>query len=164
MYHIERPFVLPHLASGGPHFQNWPPQDKLPIIGFRMASTNNAINEFIHPNKEKESSPITDSNPNTWIKLHVFLVIQNDETSFSVDEYAYFNKKIPAMASFTICYWEFIKYFSQKTTISPFAFCHQGPSSKDRMKCLQMFLKPDITSMGSKVRTFVSNQSIKLLF
>ena len=62
---------------------------------------------------------------------------QRDQARLTIDEMVYFNGKIPNMTSFSICYWEFIDFFSV-TFQSIAAYCYDKAMDNNVMfYCLQ---------------------------
>lgn len=78
---------------------------------------------------------------------------QKDSSVLSVDDLAYYNGLIPEMDEFTICYWEFINFFSDKINV-PISYCYMEDSS---MSCnLQFYSQRNFESMGSKVNNYIT--------
>lgn len=56
----------------------------------------------------------------------------------STDEWAEYNNNIPAMAEFTSCFWEKLRYFATDYT-AVWGYCSQKSVNNDGMKCTQFY-------------------------
>ena len=67
----------------------------------------------------------------------------------STEEVAYFDGKIPTMNQFTICYWEFIEYFSVHFQ-NDAAYCYTK-NNDTVIQCLQLRSQRVAEDLGSTV-------------
>ena len=78
-------------------------------------------------------------------------VYLQDGNEFSLEQFAYYNGIIPSMMEFTICYWEYIKYFNLQG-VRPFTFCYAiDENAEEVLKCTAIWSDRNKKYMGSKV-------------
>ena len=76
------------------------------------------------------------------------LILKGGNT-LSTEEVAYFDGKIPTMNQFSICYWEFIEYFSiQAQPAASYCFTNYNDTN---VQCLQLWSNRSAEDLGSKV-------------